>query len=226
MSEATILLVEDDESIARFVELELTHEGFDVRRAPDGGAALDAVEKDVPALVILDLMLPGIDGLEVATRLRGMGHRMPILMLTARSETSDVVNGFDVGADDYLRKPFEMPELLSRVRALLKRTDGGPSGPVFTASGVQIDTAARRATVDGEPIELTGKEFDLLAYLVSNAGRAVTREELIKSVWAGQHSADSNVIEVFMCHLRGKIGDRSAHVIQTIRGVGYFFARG
>jgi DNA-binding response OmpR family regulator len=151
---------------------------------------------------------------------------MPILMLTARSETSDVVSGFDAGADDYLRKPFEMPELLSRVRALLKRGEGGPVGPVFTASGVQVDTSARRATVDGEPIELTGKEFDLLAYLVSNAGRAVTREELIKSVWAGQHSADSNVIEVFMCHLRGKIGDRSAHVIQTIRGVGYFFARG
>jgi DNA-binding response OmpR family regulator len=170
-------------------------------------------------------MLPGIDGLEVARTLRGHGDALPILMLTARSDTSDVVRGFDAGADDYLRKPFEMPELLSRVRALLKRAEAA-SGPVYSASGVEVDTAARRATVDGEEIELTGKEFDLLSYLVANAGRAVTREELIKGVWGGQHSADSNVIEVFMCHLRGKIGDRGAKVIQTIRGVGYFFARG
>lgn len=226
MSEATILLVEDDESIARFVELELTHHGFEVRRAPDGAAALESVAAAPPDLVVLDLMLPGIDGLEVASSLRGRGHSVPILMLTARSDTSDVVKGFDAGADDYLRKPFEMPELLSRVRALLKRAESGLTGSVFSASGVEVDTSARRVTVDGEVIDLTGKEFDLLAYLVSNAGRAVTREELIKSVWGGQHSADSNVIEVFMCHLRGKIGDRGARVIQTIRGVGYFFARG
>ena len=226
MSEATILLVEDDASIARFVELELTHHGFEVRRAPDGAAALESVAAAPPDLVVLDLMLPGIDGLEVASRLRGIGYGLPILMLTARSDTSDLVKGFDAGADDYLRKPFEMPELLSRVRALLKRAESVSTGPVHSASGVEVDTSARRATVDGEVIDLTGKEFDLLAYLVSNAGRAVTREELIKNVWSGQHSADSNVIEVFMCHLRGKIGDRGARVIQTIRGVGYFFARG
>jgi two-component system, OmpR family, response regulator ArlR len=226
MTEGTILLVEDDASIARFVELELTHYGFEVRRVTDGAAALESVEKDAPDLVILDLMLPGIDGLEVARTIRERhGRSLPILMLTARSDTSDVVRGFDAGADDYLRKPFEMPELLSRVRALLKRRDVA-AGPVYSASGVEIDTSARRATVDGEEIELTGKEFDLLSYLVANAGRAVTREELVKSVWGGQHSTDSNVIEVFMCHLRGKIGERGAKVIQTIRGVGYFFARG
>lgn len=226
MSEATILLVEDDESIGRFVELELSHNGFDVGRTTDGAAALDLVAAVPPDMVILDLMLPGMDGLEVARTLRERGYARPILMLTARAETTDLVKGFDAGADDYLRKPFEMPELLSRVRALLKRAESTQAGPVISASGVEIDSSTRRATVDGEEIELTGKEFDLLAYLVSNAGRAVTREELIKEVWSGQHSADSNVIEVFMCHLRGKIGDRGARVIQTIRGVGYFFARG
>lgn len=226
MPEATILLVEDDESIGRFVELELSHNGFDVGRTTNGVEALELIAAVPPDIVVLDLMLPGMDGLEVASTLRKRGFTRPILMLTARSETSDLVKGFDAGADDYLRKPFEMPELLSRIRALLKRFDAGQPGPVVSASGVEVDTAARRATVDGEEIDLTGKEFDLLAYLVANAGRAVTREELINAVWAGQHSADSNVIEVFMCHLRGKIGDRGARVIQTIRGVGYFFSRG
>ncbi|MDO8963467.1 MAG: response regulator transcription factor [Coriobacteriia bacterium] len=226
MSEATILLVEDDESIARFVELELMHNGFTVRRAADGAAALEAVENEPPDLLVLDLMLPGVEGLDVARTLRDHGFRRPILMLTARSETSDVVAGFDAGADDYLRKPFEMAELLSRVRALLKRSEPTIPGPVFTASGVEVDILARRASVDGRVLDLTGKEFDLLSFLVMNAGRAVTREELIRNVWSGQHSTDSNVIEVFMCHLRGKIGDRGARVIQTIRGVGYFFARG
>jgi two-component system response regulator ArlR len=226
MPEATILLVEDDESIARFVELELQHEGFEVRRTGDGSAALHEVERATPDLVILDLMLPGIQGLDVARTLRQRAFTNPILMLTARAETEDLVKGFDAGADDYLRKPFEMPELLSRVRALLKRIDTTAPGTIYSASDVAVDLLARRATVGGQPIDLTAKEFDLLAYLVENAGRAVTREELIRDVWSGQHSADSNVIEVFICHLRSKIGDRDSRVIQTIRGVGYFFARG
>jgi DNA-binding response OmpR family regulator len=176
-------------------------------------------------LIVLDLMLPGIEGLDVARSLRENGYDKPILMLTARADTGDVVAGFDAGADDYLKKPFEMPELLSRVRALLKRRERAAGGTVTSASGIEIDPASRRASLDGEPIDLTAKEFDLLSFLVANAGRVVTREELIQSVWNGQRAADSNVIEVFMCHLRGKIGDRSARTIQTIRGVGYFFAR-
>jgi len=226
MAEATILVVEDDESIARFVELELVHQGFAVRRASDGAAALEMVQSSAPDLIVLDLMLPGVEGLDVARTLRSNGFDRPILMLTARAETRDLVDGFDAGADDYLRKPFEMPELLSRVNALLKRHGRVTPGSLTSASGVEIDMAARRATLGGETLDLTAKEFDLLAYLVANAGRVVTRNELIESVWAGQRSADSNVIEVFMCHLRGKIGDRGAKIIQTIRGVGYFFARG
>lgn len=226
MSEARILVVEDDESIARFVELELRHQGFDVEVANDGATALENVERNLPDLLVLDLMLPGVEGLDVARSLRTHGFSKPILMLTARAETRDVVKGFEAGADDYLRKPFEMPELLSRVHALLKRSERSNAGPIFSASGVEVDTAARRATVDGGPVTLTGREFDLLAYLVTNAGRVISREELIEHVWSNQHASDSNVIEVFMCHLRSKIGDRGAQTIQTIRGAGYFFARG
>lgn len=226
MASANILIVEDDATIARFVELELTHAGFEVRKATDGKRGLEAVADAEPDLLILDLMLPEIDGLEVARTLRAQGHAFPILMLTARAETQDLVTGFDAGADDYLRKPFEIPELLSRVRALLKRTEQDRTSPSHIASGVEVDSSSRRATVNGETIELTAKEFDLLYYLVTNAGRVISRDEILNAVWGGQHATDSNVIEVFVCHLRNKIGDRDNTIIQTIRGVGYFFARG
>ncbi len=226
MSDAKILVVEDDATIARFVELELGHAGYTVRKVADGKSALDAVAEEEPDLLILDLMLPEIDGLEVARMIRADDKQFPILMLTARAETHDVVSGFDAGADDYLRKPFEIPELLSRVRALLKRTEQDRVGPTHRASGVEVDSSSRRATVDGDLVDLTAKEFDLLFYLVTNAGRVISRDEILEAVWGGQHATDSNVIEVFVCHLRNKIGDRDNTVIQTIRGVGYFFARG
>lgn len=226
MSEHTILIVEDDVTIARFVELELQHAGFQVLRAGDGTTAIELVAEHEVDLVLLDLMLPGIDGLDVARFIRKRGLNMPILMLTARAETHDVVSGFEAGADDYLRKPFEIPELLSRVRALLKRTSS-PVGPAVTeASGITIDSERRLATLRGEPLDLTAKEFDLLAYLVTNAGRVISRDEILEAVWGAQRSTDSNVIEVFVCHLRNKIGDNDNRIIQTIRGVGYFFARG
>ncbi|MDZ4180235.1 MAG: response regulator transcription factor [Coriobacteriia bacterium] len=226
MSSANIIVVEDDATIARFVELELMHAGYAVTRAGDGEAALEAVAQAVPDLLILDLMLPKIDGIEVARRLRAAGNTVPILMLTARAETHDVVSGFDAGADDYLRKPFEIPELLSRVRALLKRTEQARGSAPYEASGVALDPNSRRATVNGAPIDLTAKEYDLLSHLVANAGRVVSPDEIISAVWGGQHATDSNVIEVFVCHLRSKIGDKDNTIIQTIRGVGYFFARG
>lgn len=225
MSEQTILIVEDDETIARFVELELEHVGFNVLRASEGTSAIELMLDHDVDLVILDLMLPGIDGLDVARHIRKRGIDVPILMLTARAETHDVVNGFEAGADDYLRKPFEIPELMSRVRALLKRSAADLT-PVQEASGITIDMERRLATRDGEPLDLTAKEFDLLAYLVSNAGRVISRDEILEAVWGTQRSAESNVIEVFVCHLRNKIGDRDNRIIQTIRGVGYFFARG
>lgn len=226
MSDQTILIVEDDATIARFVELELKHAGFDVLRAGDGTTAIELVLEHDVDLIILDLMLPGIDGLDVARHIRKRGLEMPILMLTARAETHDVVSGFEAGADDYLRKPFEIPELLSRVRALLKRTAPTQAVGAAEASGVAIDPERRLATKDGEPLDLTAKEFDLLTYLVNNAGRVISRDEILEAVWGAQRSTDSNVIEVFVCHLRNKIGDSENRIIQTIRGVGYFFARG
>lgn len=227
MAEASVLIIEDDATIARFVELELKHAGYDVIRAADGPSGLSVLDRDQLDMVILDLMLPDMDGIEVAREIRRRGRDLPILMLTARAETHDVVVGFDAGADDYMRKPFEIPELLSRVRALLKRTRPSQqqSGP-YEASGVRVDLEKREALLDGGPIDLTAREFDLLAYLVANAGRVISRDEILSSVWGERHGADSNVIEVFVCHLRNKIEDRENKIIQTIRGVGYFFARG
>jgi two-component system OmpR family response regulator len=224
-AKTTILVVEDDSTIARFVELELVHAGYEVVRASDGIAALAAAEEFDPDLVVLDVMLPGIDGLEVAKRLRESGNNRPILMLTARSETQDVVLGFEAGADDYLRKPFEVPELLSRVRALLKRTEGEKGGPQYRAGNIEVDPASRNIFVNGEPVSFTAKEYDLLEFFVTNAGRVISRDEILEKVWGGQHTTDSNVIEVFVCHLRNKIGDKDNQVIRTIRGVGYFFSR-
>lgn len=226
MAEGTILIVEDDATIARFVELELQHAGFGVLRAGDGPTAIDLLDANEVVLVLLDLMLPGIDGIDVARHIRKKGSTIPILMLTARAETHDVVSGFEAGADDYLRKPFEIPELLSRVRALLKRARTVTVQTPYEASGIRVDPEKREVTRNGRPLDLTAKEFDLISYLVANAGRVISRDEILESVWGGQHATDSNVIEVFVCHLRNKIGDKETRVIQTIRGVGYFFARG
>ncbi len=226
MSAATILVVEDDATIARFIELELMHAGYEVVRATDGVAALSAIEKREPDMVVLDLMLPNLDGIEVARRLRREGKKFPILMLTAKADTHDVVTGFDAGADDYLRKPFEIPELMSRIRVLLRRSESEAPTSQYRASGIEIDPASRRVTVEGTEIELTAKEYELLEYFVLNAGTVITREDILESVWSGQHGGDSNVIEVFVHHLRNKIGDRDNRIIQTVRGVGYFFARG
>jgi DNA-binding response OmpR family regulator len=222
---AKILIVEDDPTIGRFVELELAHAGYDVTRCTEGECAYAALDEETPDLVILDIMLAGVDGVEIAKTIRGRGLNMPVLMLTARSETQDVVRGFDAGADDYLRKPFEIPELLSRVRALLKRTEHERVGDKYKAANVEIDPASRSVFVSGQPVNFTAKEYDLLEYMVTNAGRVISRDEILERVWSGQHETDSNVIEVFVCHLRNKIGDESNQVIRTIRGVGYFFAR-
>jgi len=224
-NQTKITIVEDDATIGRFVELELEHAGYDVSRFADGESALGAVEGIEPDLIILDLMLPGIDGLEVARALRSKSLNMPILMLTARSQTQDVVTGFDAGADDYLRKPFEISELLSRVRALLKRVEHEKPVVQYRSGNIEIDPASRSVTVDGKPVNFTAKEYDLLEYFVTNAGRVISRDEILESVWGGTHTSDSNVIEVFVCHLRNKIGDNDNQIIRTIRGVGYFFSR-
>lgn len=224
-TKAKILVVEDEAAIARLVELELAHAGYDVRHVMTGEEALEVAKEFAPDLFVLDLMLPGIDGLEVARTLRVRGVEAPILMLTARSETQDVVTGFDAGADDYLRKPFENAELMSRIRALLKRVDQEKPAVQYKMGNIEIDPASRSVMVNGEVVVFTAKEYDLLEFFMTNAGRVISRDEILQKVWSGQHTTDSNVIEVFVCHLRNKIGDKGGQLIRTIRGVGYFFSR-
>ncbi len=221
-----ILIVEDEKKIARFVELELRHEGYEVLVAEDGRTGLDmALSPDVD-LVILDLMLPEMSGIEVCRRLR-RDSDVPIIMLTAKDDVSDKVMGLDMGADDYMTKPFAIEELLARIRVALKkhRTSGSSVHEgVLRAGQLVLDPASYTVTFANEPLQLTKKEFDLLHYLMAHAGEAVSREKLLQDVWGYDFVGDTNVVDVYIRYLRLKI-DEPYHVrtIRTIRSVGYMF---
>ena len=226
---ATILIVEDEKKIARFLELELKHEGYDVLTAFDGRSGLDtAVEKD-PDLLILDLMLPELSGIEVCRRLRHTSD-LPIIMLTAKDDVSDKVMGLDMGADDYVTKPFAIEELLARIRVALKKrrvrdaVKETREDHVLTVGTVSIDTASWQVRVSGEPVSLTKKEFDTLKYLMEHRGTAVTRDQLMNEVWGYDYIGDSNIVDVYIRYLRHKIDDQfGIKTIHTIRSVGYLF---
>ena len=226
---ATILIVEDEKKIARFLELELKHEGYDVLTAFDGRSGLDtAMEKD-PDLLILDLMLPELSGIEVCRRLRHSSD-LPIIMLTAKDDVSDKVMGLDMGADDYVTKPFAIEELLARIRVALKKRRARderltePQDHLLTAGAVSIDTASWQVRVKGEPVPLTKKEFDTLRYLMEHRGMAVTRDQLMNEVWGYDYIGDSNIVDVYIRYLRHKIDDQyGIKTIHTIRSVGYLF---
>jgi len=226
---ATILIVEDEKKIARFLELELKHEGYDVLTAFDGRSGLDtAVEKD-PDLLILDLMLPELSGIEVCRRLRHTSD-LPIIMLTAKDDVSDKVMGLDMGADDYVTKPFAIEELLARIRVALKKrrvrdaVKETRDDHVLTVGTVSIDTASWQVRVSGEPVSLTKKEFDTLKYLMEHRGTAVTRDQLMNEVWGYDYIGDSNIVDVYIRYLRHKIDDQfGIKTIHTIRSVGYLF---
>ena len=226
---ATILIVEDEKKIARFLELELKHEGYDVLIAFDGRSGLDtAMEKD-PDLLILDLMLPELSGIEVCRRLRHTSD-LPIIMLTAKDDVSDKVMGLDMGADDYVTKPFAIEELLARIRVALKKRRARderltePQDHLLTAGAVSIDTASWQVRVKGEPVPLTKKEFDTLRYLMEHRGMAVTRDQLMNEVWGYDYIGDSNIVDVYIRYLRHKIDDQyGIKTIHTIRSVGYLF---
>ena len=226
---ATILIVEDEKKIARFLELELKHEGYDVLTAFDGRSGLDtAMEKD-PDLLILDLMLPELSGIEVCRRLRHTSD-LPIIMLTAKDDVSDKVMGLDMGADDYVTKPFAIEELLARIRVALKKRRARderltePQDHLLTAGAVSIDTASWQVRVKGEPVPLTKKEFDTLRYLMEHRGMAVTRDQLMNEVWGYDYIGDSNIVDVYIRYLRHKIDDQfDIKTIHTIRSVGYLF---
>jgi DNA-binding response OmpR family regulator len=222
MSGSAILVVEDDESIGSGLERVLDSQGYAVRRLTRGRPALAAADEDV-GLVILDLGLPDVDGIEVCRRLRAARPDLAILIVTARDQELDVVAGLDAGADDYLVKPFRLSELLARVRAHLRRTAAAepeePDEPL-RAGDVLVDRAARRAWRHGEEVALRPKEFDLLTLLVGEAGRAVTRERIMREVWDTDWMGSTKTLDTHVLALRNKLGSGA---ITTLRGVGYRF---
>ncbi len=218
-----ILVVDDDERIAASVRRALAYEGYDVSEAHDGTAALAAVRDLVPDLVVLDVMMPGIDGLEVCRRLRAAGDDIAVLMLTAKSTVPDRVEGLDSGADDYLVKPFAHEELLARVRSLLRRKE--PAGrEILSFADVRVDVDAMEVTRGGEPAELTALEFRLLEYLLRNQRIVLSRAKILEAVWGLDVDTTSNVVDVYVRYLRQKLGEPS--IIQTVRGVGYVVKSG
>ncbi|MGI6604432.1 MAG: response regulator [bacterium] len=220
-----ILVVDDEESILELLRYNLEKEGYSVLSVQDGAEAIEMAKREKPDLVLLDLMLPVVDGLEVCRRLR-QSSNVPILMLTAKREETDRIVGLELGADDYLTKPFGIRELLARVRAILRRTRGyeelGPSQRI-TVRGLVIDPERHEVIVRGKKVELTLKEFELLSFLARNPGRVFPREELLERLWDYEFLGDSRTLDVHIRHLREKIEvDPSNPIyIKTVRGVGY-----
>ncbi|MGH9149497.1 MAG: response regulator transcription factor [Acidimicrobiales bacterium] len=217
----TIVIIEDDAHIADLVELYLRREGFRVLQAADGTAGLAAADRERPRMVIIDVGLPGgVDGLEVCRRLRAAGPT-PVLMLTARDGEVDRVVGLELGADDYVTKPFSPRELVARVRAILRRADGPAreQPPVHAFGSVDVDAARREARVDGTVVALATKEFDLLLYLCENAGLALTRRQILDGAWGAHWVGDERTVDVHIRQLRKKLGPTLP--LATVWGVGY-----
>ena len=216
-----VLVVDDDEDIRVSLDRGLRLSGFAVRTAADGEAALRAVAEHAPDCIVLDVGLPGRDGVAVVEKLRGDGVGVPVLMLSARTSVDDRVLGLAAGADDYLVKPFALAELVARLHALLRRVPSAPAGGL-TVGPLTVDPARRRADVDGAPVELTRREFDLLETLARNAGIVLPRERLLELVWGYDFAVDTNVVDVFVSQLRRKLEAGGApRLVHTVRGVGF-----
>ena len=223
----TILVVEDEQSIASFVSLYLKNAGYEVKAVATGSDALIQAASGNLSLIILDLMLPDLDGIEVCRRLRKTSD-VPILMLTARDEDVDKIIGLEVGADDYMTKPFNPDELEARISAVLRRTDGAVAvgaGPVLKYPGVEIDLERRRVTVDGEEIRLSRTEWELLAQLAGNAGRVMMHAELLSRIWGPEYRDEAHYLRTWVSRLRAKLepGEDSPALITTYPGMGYRF---
>jgi len=215
-----VLVVEDDRAIADLVRLYLRRDGFGVQVEADGAAALDAVGRLRPVAVVLDIGLPGLDGVEVCRRLRAADDWTPVLFMTARDDEVDRIVGLELGADDYVTKPFSPRELVARVRAVLRRADGVPTREEVLAMGVvRVEVDRRRVQVDGRDVALTATEFALLAHLMRAPARVFTREQLLGAVWGYAAAAGTRTVDVHVAQLRGKLGDASP--IRTVRGTGY-----
>jgi DNA-binding response OmpR family regulator len=218
---ANILLVEDEVKLAKFIELELSSEGYQVSVAHDGMTGLTLARESSPELIVLDWMLPGLSGLEICRRLRSTGNKVPVILLTARDEVSDRVAGLDAGADDYVVKPFSIEELLARIRAHLRRTQE-TEADVLQFEDLRLNRLTHEVYRDQRAIELTAKEFDLLEYLLSNPRQVFTKDQILENVWGYDFMGDSNIIEVYIRYLRLKLEEKGEkRLIQTVRGVGY-----
>ncbi|MEU9394074.1 response regulator transcription factor [Streptomyces sp. NPDC048324] len=219
-----VLVVDDDAAIRRSLERGLRLSGFAVRTAGSGPDALAAVRDALPDVLVLDVSMPGMSGIEVCERLRGDGRDLPVLMLSALDETADRIAGLQAGGDDYLVKPFALQELVLRLRALLRRRP--PAGEVLRVAGLVIDPAARTAERDGRPLELTRREFELLQVLARNAGIVLTRDQLLDRVWGYDFDVRTDTVDTFVSYLRRKLeADGRPRLVHTVRGVGFVLRR-
>lgn len=223
MERKKVILIEDEVKLARFVELELRYEGYDVTVCHDGREGLQMVTDGNYDMILLDLMLPGLTGIETCRRVRKFSN-VPIIMLTAKDETMDKVAGLDSGADDYLTKPFAIEELLARIRVAFKHAHaGGAKKVILEVQGLEIDTDKRMVTVNGTVVDLTKKEYELLLYLVQNKNIVLSREQILNEVWGYSYIGETNVVDVYIRYLRSKIDEAfGIKYIHTIRGVGYY----
>lgn len=213
-----ILIVEDEQNLARFLELELTHKGYKVDIEYDGEPGLEKALNNDFDLIILDLMLPNINGLEICRRVRQV-QSTPIIIITAKSDTYDKVTGLDYGADDYIVKPFEIEELFARIRAVLRRQ---PHKDIIDINGIRIDIDAFKVTVDGKQLDFTKTEYDLLYLLATNRNHVLQREQILNHVWGYNSEVETNVVDVYIRYLRNKLKPfNKEKVIETVRGVGY-----
>lgn len=222
-----ILIVEDETKIARFLQLELSHEGYNVTIANDGREGLVKAANTDLDLIILDLMLPSLSGIEICRRLRSNNITTPIIMLTAKSDVSDKVMGLDIGADDYMTKPFAIEELLARIRKILSRNNSvsnTPKGQIIKAGKITLNKNTYTAFFEDKEVTLTKKEFELLEYLMINKNIVLTREQIVSNVWGYDYESETNVTDVYIRYLRSKIDQKyDTNYIRTVRGVGYQF---
>ena len=215
-----VLVVEDEPAIADLLRMYLSREGFQVLAVADGQAALDAVEDHRPSCILLDVGLPGMDGIEVCRRLRAAQDWTPVVFCTARDDEVDRVLGLELGADDYITKPFSPREVVARVKAVVRRARGPETqSQAVTLGAVEMDPMTRRCTVDGRLVDLTATEFDLLFYLMTHPGQIFSRDQLLSEVWGYAAMVNTRTVDVHVAQLRGKLGDNN--VIRTVRGVGY-----
>ena len=222
MSARRILVVDDEDNLRSMLVAALKYEGYDVTQASDGAAGLRAARETKPDLIVLDVMMPNLDGFAVIKRLRDAGDRTPVIFLTARDSSEDRVTGLNLGGDDYLPKPFSLEELVARVEAVSRRFDREPSSQeTYTVADLVLDDIAHRVSRDGSEVSLSPTEYNLLRYLMRNTGRVMSRGQLLANVWGYSPEDDSGVVETYIGYVRRKVDTAEPKLIHTVRGVGY-----